>query len=136
MTDNILDPMRIRFIGKASDGTEQWFVPLTQPDKDGKQIGTICDNSYGLIRIRNPNILTKESHMPNDTKTLTDLLDCIEEAVHQHILADLVDGDMDYQCLDDIAEVFAELYPERMERAESLAQQDAEEMGIDYEEDE
>ena len=44
--------------------------------------------------------------------------------------------DMDYQYLDDIAEVFAELYPERMERAESLAQQDAEEMGIDYEEDE
>ena len=92
MTDNIPDPMRIRFIGRAADGTEQWFVPVTRPDKAGKQLGTICDNSYGLIRIRNPNILTKESNMPKDTKTLTDLLDCIEEAVHQHILAELVDG--------------------------------------------
>ena len=60
MTDNIPDPMRIRFIGKASDGTEQWLVPLTPPDKDGKQLGIICDNHYGLCRIRNPNIL-KES---------------------------------------------------------------------------
>ena len=49
--------MNIRYIGKAKDGTEQWFIPLTPPDKDGKQLGTVCDNRYGLCRIRNPNIL-------------------------------------------------------------------------------
>jgi hypothetical protein len=73
--------------------------------------------------------------MKTKPKTLEDLLDALEDAAHMHELAGLLEDDHDYQSLEDVLEIFQELYPDRYENAVNLAYADAEEMGVEFEEE-
>lgn len=44
-------------------GDEEYFIPLTEKDSTGKQLGVICNNSWGLM----PNTSTCLVSYPSDS---------------------------------------------------------------------
>jgi hypothetical protein len=42
------DEMDIRHMQLSVKGKDTYFVPYTPKSIDGKQLGTLCDNKYGI----------------------------------------------------------------------------------------
>ena len=50
-------------------GKSDYFIPLTDKDSEGKQIGIICDNQWGLVK--NVNISMVSNYPSDEIESIT-----------------------------------------------------------------